>query len=60
MGKNKTNGLPKSLYEMIYLPPQHGKAWDVSDNNFFERMKKDGGKNGKTTSGQSKQNRTKS
>ena len=45
---------------MIYLPPQHGKAWDVSDNNFFERMKKDGGKNGKTTSGQSKQNRTKS
>tara|TARA_R100001443_G_scaffold31038_1_gene45004 strand:- start:19395 stop:19577 length:183 start_codon:yes stop_codon:yes gene_type:complete len=60
MGKNKTNGLLKSLYEMIYLPPQQGKTWDVSDNNFFERMKKDGGTHGKKKGRQSKQNQSKS
>jgi hypothetical protein len=61
MGKNKTNGISKRLYEMIYLPPQHGRGWIVSDDNFFERMRKNGGRfNGKTTSRQSKQTKTKS
>lgn len=59
MSKSKTNGLPNKLYNMIYLPPPHG-TWEISDNNFFERMKKTGGTNGKKKSRQSKQNHSKS
>jgi hypothetical protein len=59
MSKSKTNGLPKRLYDMIYLPPTHG-TWDISDKNFFERMKKTGGTHGKKKSRQSKQNQSKS
>mgnify|MGYP003133888704 CR=1 FL=1 len=63
MGKNKTNGLPRSIYERIYLPynPHQDTKWDISESNFFERMKKeDGGTDGKKKSGQPKQNKTKS